>query len=257
MDPANPLAYGVYKALSNTDNGSVMYIQTAGDSLEDYLAALEVLSQRDDVYYLVPMTFNREIQDACAAHVNNMSAPETGRWRRTLVCRPGVQEFPLIDEHTQSGVVLATITDDPAVSGTQYTRVTITSEDVNLMDIGVRPRDLVRIQFVPDGFGGTAYTEFSIDAVISPTELRITGASTPVTLPSKMEIWRRRTKDELAQQVGSEAASFGSRRVSSVWPDYPEVGASGSGLLFGRRAGRPGFQCVAASESDSCGGVGI
>lgn len=224
VDPANPLAYGVYKALSNTDNGSVMYIQTAGDSLEDYLAALEVLSQRNDVYYLAPMTFDREIQDACAAHVNNMSAPETGRWRRTLVCRPGVQEFPLVDEHTQSGVVLATITDDPAESGTQYTRVTITSEDVNLMEIGVRPRDLVRIQFVPDGFGGTAYTEFSIDAVISPTEFLITGGvSTPITLPSKMEIWRRRTKDELAQQVGSEAASFGSRRVSSVWPDYPEV----------------------------------
>ena len=224
VDPANPLAYGVYKALSNTDNGSVMYIQTAGDSLEDYLAALEVLSQRNDVYYLAPMTFDREIQDACAAHVNNMSSPETGRWRRTLVCRPGVQEFPLVDEHTQSGVVLATITDDPAESGTQYTRVTITSEDVNLMDIGVRPRDLVRIQFVPDGFGGTTYTEFSIDAVISPTELRITGGvNTPITLPSKMEIWRRRTKDELAQQVGSEAASFGSRRVSSVWPDYPEV----------------------------------
>ena len=224
VDPANPLAYGVYKALSNTDNGNVMYIQTAGDSLEDYLAALEVLSQRDDVYYLVPMTFNREIQDAVAAHVENMSGPETGRWRRTLVCRPGVQESPLVDEHTQSGVVLATVTDDPAESGTQYTRVTITSEDVNLMDIGVRPRDLVRIQFVPDGFGGTTYTEFSIDAVISPTELRITGGvNTPITLPSKMEIWRRRNKDELAQQVGFEAASFGSRRVSSVWPDYPEV----------------------------------
>ena len=60
-----------------------------------------------------------------------------------------------MDEHTQSGVVLATVTDDPAESGTQYTRVTVTSEGVNLMEIGVRPRDLVRIQFVPDGFGGT------------------------------------------------------------------------------------------------------
>jgi len=223
VDPANPLAYGVYKALSNTDHGRVMYIQTAGDSLDDYLNALDVLSNRNDVYFLVPMTFNREIQDAVAAHVENMSRPETGRWRRAMVCRPAVAEVAVVSEATSENnqIVLATITDDPAASGTQYTRLTITSGNANLFTSQVQARDVVRIGFRADGMFASEYV---VDAVVSPTEIRLlSGPGNQITVPTKIEIWHRRTKGELAVSVARDAATFGTRRVSNVWPDYPEV----------------------------------
>ena len=221
VDPANPIAYGVYKALSNVSGGSVMYVQTAGDTLEDYLDALAVLSQRDDVYILAPMTFDRNVQDAVAAHVTNMSGPEVGRWRICFLCRPAVSEAAVVGADV---VALATISDDPAASGTQYTRVAFTSGNVHLIDSGVRALDVVRTQYTSDGFGNVAYTEYVVDTVISPTELRVIGGpAVAVTVPSKVEIWRPYTRTELAAATAADATSFSSRRVYAVWPDYPEV----------------------------------
>ena len=221
VDPANPIAYGVYKALSNVSGGSVMYVQTAGDTLEDYLDALAVLSQRDDVYILAPMTFDREVQDAVAAHVANMSGPEVGRWRICFLCRPAVSEAAVVGADV---VALATIGDDPAATGTQYTRVVITSGNVHLIDSGVRALDVLRAQYTSDGFGNVAYSEYVVDAVISPTELRIVGGpAAAITVPSKIEIWRPYTRSELAAATAADATSFSSRRVYAVWPDYPEV----------------------------------
>lgn len=221
VDPANPIAYGVYKALSNVSGGSVLYVQTAGDTLADYLDALAILSQRDDVYILVPMTFDREVQDAVATHVTNMSGPEVGRWRICFLCRPAVSEAAVVGADT---VALATIGDDPAATGTQFTRVAFTSGNVHLIDSGVRALDVVRAQYTSDGFGNVAYTEFVVDAVISPTELRVIGGpAAAVTVPSKVEIWRPYTRTELAAATAADATSFSSRRVYAVWPDYPEV----------------------------------
>lgn len=221
VDPANPIAYGVYKALSNVSGGSVLYIQTAGDSLQDYLDALSQLSNRDDVYSLVPMTFDRNVQDAVAAHVNNMSSPDQGRWRICFVCRPAITTEALVGA---SSLVQATVTDDPTAIGSQNTRLTVTTSGVHLISLGIRPGDVVRTQYETDGFGSIAFSEYVVDAVVSPTQLRLaSGPQSSITVATKIEIWRPYSRAEIASKTAINAASFGSRRVYAVWPDYVEV----------------------------------
>ena len=221
VDAANPLAYGVYKALANVRGGYVTYLQTAGDTLADYLSALAILSQRDDAYILTPMTFDRTVQDAVAAHVENMSGPEIGRWRICFLCRPAVEEAAICGA---DATVLATIADDPAATGTQYTRVTVATAGIHLIDLGVRPTDVLRCQYESDGFNAVSYVEYVIDAIVSPTQLRIaSGPDFAIEEPLKIEIWRPYTRTETAAATGANAGSFGSRRVYCVWPDYAEV----------------------------------
>jgi len=221
VDPANPLAYGVYKALSNVSGGEVMYIATAGDTLADYLDALAVLSQRDDVYSLVPLTYDRNVQDAVAAHVQNMSGEEVGKWRICWVCRPAIETKAIVGE---DDTVLATLLDDGATSGTQYTRLDITSGNAHLIDDGVQPGDVVRAQYSSDGFGSITYSEYIVDAVLSPTQLRLaSGPAAEVSVPSKVEIWRTLTSTQVASETGENIGTFGSRRVYCVWPDTVEV----------------------------------
>lgn len=221
VDPANPLAYGVYKALSNVSGGSVLYIQTAGDSLQDYLDALSQLSNRDDVYSLVPMTFDRNVQDAVAAHVNNMSSPDQGKWRICFLCRPAITQEAVIDT---SSLIQATFTDDPATVGSQNTRLTTTTVGINFISLGVAPGDIVRAEYTTDGFGSVAFSEYLVDAVISPTQLRlVSGPQSAISIPTKIEVWRTYSRDAIALKTSLDAASFSSRRVYAVWPDFVEV----------------------------------
>jgi hypothetical protein len=216
VDPENPIGYGVYKALTNVSGNDVMYVQTRGSTLQDYLEALALLSQRNDVYMLVPMTFDREVQDAVAAHVNAMSGPETGRWRIAFVCRPAVESRGIVGIDS---LVSATVE-----NAGSFADVNIATDGVNLYDAGIRPTDVVRFGYADDGFGGVTYANGIVDAVISPSRLRIRGnAAYNIVAASKIEIWRSYTPGEVASETAMDATSFSSRRVVAVWPDYPEV----------------------------------
>ena len=61
-------------------------------------------------------------------------------------------------------VLLATLEDDPDTSGTQYTLLTVPAGTSRFVTDGVKPKDVIRYLFTTDGFGGTVYTEFVIDA---------------------------------------------------------------------------------------------
>lgn len=217
VTPDNPLAYGVYKALANTAGGTVAYVQTAGDTLADYLAALDILSNRNDVYSLVPMTFDRDVQDAVAAHVVNMSGADVGRWRICFVSRPAIESEAIVAS-VDGAAVLATI----SVGATP--RLVCTSAGVHFTNSGVRAGDWVRAVYTADGFGATRYEAFRVDAVVSPTELRLfSGPSAAVTEPAKFEVWRVYGASDVAALTGANAGSFGHRRVVCVWPDYAQV----------------------------------
>lgn len=235
LHPDNPLKWGVFKALENSNGVEVKFTAVCDpDDVESWADVLELLLGRDDVYGLVPLTRNRTVLDLYAAHVTAQSSPEQGLWRVLWVNLAGVPEIPIV--HAGSNVPghitavtsdeepgLAVVEDDPDTSGTQYTRVRFTSGNVSLLELGVQSGDILRLLYTTDGFGNEEYSEYVIDEVQSEDQLRLlTGPDAPISVASKAEVWRNLTPTEEAAQLAINAGSWGSTRVRATWPDTIE-----------------------------------
>jgi hypothetical protein len=235
LDPDNPLKWGVFKALENSNGTAVGYTAVSNpDDATAWADVLEALLGRDDVYNLVPLTRNRTVLDLYAAHVTALSAPERGLWRVLWVNLTGVPEIPVVSagstvvNHvtatTSDGeTCLATIVDDPDTSGSQFTIVNNTNANGDFVTNGVRVGDIVRAAYVGDGFGGTAYSEYTIAEVVSEDQLRlVSGPAAPINSAAKIEIWRSLSATAEAAEIALDAGSWGSRRIRAVWPDTIE-----------------------------------
>jgi len=235
LHPDNPLKWGVFKALENANGQDVKF--TAVCNPDEDTAWADVLSRllgRDDVYGLVPLTRRRTVLDLYATHVKQQSSPEQGLWRVLWTNLEGVPEVPVLHAgstvpgHTvattsDGEVALAVIEDDSDTSGSQYTRVRFTGDNVSLIELGVRAGDIVRCLYTSDGFGNEEYSEFVVDAVQSEDQLRlIAGPDSPVSVAAKVEIWRTLTATEEADVLAVNAGSWGEPTVRATWPDLIE-----------------------------------
>jgi hypothetical protein len=231
LTPDNPLKWGVYKALANANGTAVKFTAVADpDALDSWATMLSLLTGRDDVYNLVPLTFDRAVQDLVAAHVQDQSSPEAGRWRAAFFGIAADELRAIVDPSTSTdgAAVLATFADDPETAGSQYTRVTVPGGNADFLTAGIRPGDSVRGLYTTS-WGEESYAEFSIDAVLTEDSLRlVAGPNEAIAVPQRIEVWRRLTNAELAADVARRAGSFGSRRIKAVRP-MGRADAVGSG----------------------------
>lgn len=236
LDPDNPLKWGVYKALSNANGTVVKYTAVANpDSLDSWAEVLDRLRGRDDIYNLVPLTFDRLVQNLWAAQTVSESNSTANNWKAAFVSvksRPSVAvvgdgvAIAGVSGSTIDGPVLAVLEDDPAATGTQYTRLRVPTGSGYFITNNVRPGDLVRYMYTTDGFGEESYEEFVVDEVLSENSLRLySGGSAPVTEPQRVEIYHNNNRNEIADDIATQAGAFSSRRVCAVWPD--QVGEGG------------------------------
>lgn len=247
VDSENPLPYAAGKAMANANGTPVLFTAIADNSIASWQAALNLATVRDDIYGMVPLTFDRAVRDLFVAHAVALSGPSTGRWRKVFASAVGPSQLALLTA-SNGKAVLATVTDDPNTSGDQYTVVeTVMAEvdAVNFSALGVRAGDILRAEFRSDGFDGVTYSEYVIDALLSADSLRlVAGPAMPISVASKIEIWRTLDADGLVTAVKAEAGSFGTRRYHHVWPDYPEA----AGVQV------PGYH-LAAALAGAVGGV--
>lgn len=235
LDPDNPLKWGVFKALSNSNGVEVKFTAVGDpDVTSEWVDVLELIVGRDDVYGLVPLTRDRTVLDLYAAHCDAQSSAEQGNWRVLWLNLAGFPEIPVIHNGsdvsgytaastTDGELALATITDDPDTSGTQYTIVTVPADNANFVTNDVRPGDIVRALYTGDGFGNFTYSEYVVDQVNSENELRLlTGPGAAVNTAAKIEIWRNLTATEEAAELARDAGAWNNRRVRAVWPDTIE-----------------------------------
>ncbi len=235
LHPDNPLKWGVFKALENSNGTEVKYTAVCDpDDVTSWADVLEILLGRDDVYQLVPLTRNRTVLDLYAAHANAQAAPEQGLWRVLWTNLAGIPEIPVvaagsdvaghIDPSTTDGeVALAVVEDDGDTSGTQYTIVRCTSGNAEFLTLGVRAGDVFRCLYTSDGFGNEEYSEFVIDEVQAEDQLRlISGPDAPISVAAKFEIWRNLTATEESAALALVSGAWGDRRVRSTWPDRIE-----------------------------------
>jgi hypothetical protein len=236
LDPDNPLKWGVYKALSNS-NGTVVKYTAVEDpeDLNSWVNVIERLNGRDDLYNVVPLTFRRDIQDLYAAYVIGESNELSNNWKGGFFGLPSRNRVMVVGQgaviggvsgSTVANPVLATVSDNPDATGVQYTRLQVPAGTGYFVTNNVRPGDIVRYGFSVDGFGVETYSEYVVDSVLSESSLILySGLEAPVTVAERVEIWHSFDRNELAADIATTAGSFGSRRVCSVWPD--QVGSGG------------------------------
>jgi len=237
LDQDNPLKWGVYKALSNSNGTVVKYTAVANpDSLDSWVQVLERIKGRDDMYNLVPLTFDRAVQNLWAAHISAESNEVENNWKAgffSLKAHPTVQlagtgvAIGGILGNVVADDVLATLTDDPAASGTQYTKLQVTTGNGYFITNNVQPGDLVRYNYTVDSFGESQYEEYVVDKVLSESTLLLyTGGDVVVSVPQRVEIYHNRNRNEVAADIAHQGGSLSSRRVCAVWPD--QVGEAGT-----------------------------
>ena len=235
LTPDNPLKWGVFKALTNSNGTPVLYTAVIDpNDLNTWDEVMEALLTRDDAYELVPLTRNPDVFSLYQAHVNNSSAATEGLWRVAWFNLSGIPEIPvvtagstvpnhLIATTTNGQQALAVFEDDTQTSGSQYTICRVPAANSNFLVNDVRPGDIVRALYVGDGFGGYTYSEFVVDEVQSENQLRVkTGPGAPQSVPAKIEIWRNLAAIEEADEIGRSAGAFNDRRIRCTWPDLIE-----------------------------------
>lgn len=235
IDPDNPLAQGVYNAALNANGVETYYCAVATNDLSGYSNVLELARKSENYYGLVPLTFDRVIQDAVVAHVNAESTAERAHWRVAWLSTPLTETEVLYSEQEDSSAWLGTITDDPFATGTQYKLLTV--DGATFLTDGIRATDSVRINFRLDPDGNTIYDTYTVEEVRTETTLVITTAlDAPITPAIKVEIARNYTKDEQIDTLALVGGEFNNRRVRMV---FPPTAANGS-------VEQEGFQVAAA-----------
>jgi hypothetical protein len=236
LDPDNPLKWGVYKALSNS-NGTVVKYTAVQDpeDLDSWVNVLERLKGRDDFYNLVPLTFRKDVQDLYAAQVVGESNEIANNWKAGFFALPSRTNVMVVGQgapiagvsgNTIANPVLATVSDNNNAVGNQYTLLQVPAGSGYFITNNVRPGDIVRYNFSVDGFGVETYSEYVVDSVLSESSLLLySGTTAAVTSAERVEIWHSFDRNELADDVATTAGSFGSRRICAVWPD--QVGSGG------------------------------
>lgn len=239
LHPDNPLKWGVFKALENSNGTEVRFTSVCDpDDDASWADVLELLLGNDTIYGLVPLTRRRSVLDLYAAHVDAQSSPEENLWRVMWLNLPGLPVVPLVsdgsnvDGHatatTSDGeVALAVIEDDPGTAGSQYTILRCTTANADFITNGVRAGDIVRATYTDDGFGNASYSEYIVDDVSAEDELRlVSGPDAPISVAAKFEVWRNLSATEESAAIARLAGSWGNRRVRATWPDTIEAGGT-------------------------------
>lgn len=219
-DPRNPLKYAASKAWGNSGGTAVRILGVADpDDVDSWVAALAILDGRDDLYNYVPLTFNKEIVDLFVNKADAESTSTANNWKGVVFALLGKSTTTIVGPDSNDGdEVMATLSDNPNATGTQYTL--LTAEDGNFITNGVDAGDVVQYLFAVDGFGEETKQEFIVDSVLSEqTLVLVSGHSVAISEPEKIRIVHTLTASEVKDDLKAQAGAYGNRRVVAIWPD--------------------------------------
>jgi len=207
--PENPLGFGMWLALQNTD--TVVYgTAIAEDEVDDHVEASEFLESQE-VYGIVPLSQNPAVHQVWAAHVTQQSDEESKHERITFINR----RLFVTEEKLQS--------DTGAVDALG---TTFTDANVDFATSEINAGDFIHLLDAE----GEVEASVRILRVEGPTEIEMVAPGLPSHVSQTNLDYKIETKplDKLEQAtfLANYAKAFSNRRVFMVWPDDIEVGYS-------------------------------
>jgi hypothetical protein len=219
VDIDNPLAFGISKCLSGAQGRGIYIARVESDDLEGFTKALEKAEKNSNIYSLVALTEDFDIQLAFMNHVERMSTDEVKRWRRAYVGTdtPGIYK-KIGEDPVNQKRPLATVTEYLGAN----TRVV--DEKGTFKRDEIRPGDLFRTNFSLTATGSAIYDEYVVAAVVDEDEIILkTGPDTGYEVGKEYEIWKPDTIENVIDYVTDRSKRFGSRRLINVWVDNPLI----------------------------------
>ena len=230
LDPDNPLKYAVYKALTNSNGASVGYVAVKDPTdLDDWQDAMAVIEGRDDVYTIVPLSTEVDVQNLVLTLVNAESSAEACRWKTALfnmtlpkeVMRIGKSETNATTPTSTDGAQpFCKIVKNPLDDNNPINKLVCTTGNVKFIDFGVVSGDEVRV-LNPDG---SVNAILYVDQVYSNGTLTLTTPLEAEREEEMFEVWHDYTRAEEVTLIRNRAQSVASRRVGLVWPDIVTEG---------------------------------
>ncbi len=213
--PANPLALAVRMALLNSGGQPVGFIAVPSDDQDGYQNALAKIRDRQRAYSIVPATQDPAIHADVQAHVLAQSSPDRNLFRIAWLNSESDTGRKITDTDSEGNTLKAKFEEHTELGG----NIVVQSDEAQFQEDGVEPGDTVRAFFDTDDFGEETWESFTVDAVESEDQLRLTeGPEDPVSEPIRIEIWRGQSAMQQAEHYSGLSSGFGERRVRHVWP---------------------------------------
>lgn len=211
----NPLALGaaMVNQAGGTAGGRVFFaLSTASAGVAGYQDAFDLLQTTEDVYFVVPLSQDKAIHTALAAHVKAMSQPEMKGERIGFIC----PSFPAPVR------VLPPNSTDVPVGGTvdalDPLKMVSLAVDWTLAAVG-------NLVWVVDNATGTKLSSHRIKSIDIPNS-RVTVfnpfPTTGATIHFVVETYTLTTSEEAAA-IRDYASSFGSKRMVCMVPDQVKI----------------------------------
>ncbi len=205
--PENELAYGVYKALQNSNETDVYFINVPDNTVESYKEVLDILSHELAIYSLVPLTKDEVILNLVKTWILNESSPFKVNWKK------GFFNSNVVNQELKYSEFEGTITDE---SGDfNYNTVTVTGGKFLAND--VRAGDTLKFNFRPDQ--GDIYDEVEILEILTEDTLILKESGIDAPADIRMEVWTTISKRNHALNIGKQSTSYSSSRIHNIWPD--------------------------------------
>lgn len=237
----NPLGKAVHHALHDSEYANACYYVAVGSNdAAGYQIALDLLTENDDVYSIIPLTKDNTIKDSVFSHVLDRS--QNNQWRIAWMSNDATRVVDVYTSLANSNDLEGTVGIYPVSSYRE-----LTAAGALFVTNDTRPGDTVRINYAPDGLGGYTYEEYTVDRVVNESTLvLVEDLGGPISVAVKFEIWRTQNKTDYAASLAAEAARYNHRRVRCIYADNP-VDADGTPIdnfyvcasLAGQLAGIP------------------
>ena len=217
VDPDNPIAYGVYRAIGGTQGYPVYALRTGGTEDTDFSTALIKISNTDMVYALnIGGTQSTTVFTLLKDHCESQSVPTKKNFRRVYLGVDSPETFLRVGPNSSGVTAKAKITSYAGANLLLTFSTSNTDAEVDLVTAGVRPGDAVKINSV----------EHVIDSLITPvggahtTQALLVQESPPISAVvsnTSTEIWAAATAENQIDYMVAVAKSLGSRRAIVVW----------------------------------------
>jgi len=232
LHPDNLLAWALWTAKSNSGAQPVHYIPTPDQQLTSYVSALAQAETERACYSIVPLSSASDVMAAVEGHVDNMSAPEEGKFRVGWFA-PEITRGRIIESYTET----LTYVDagDGATPDAATTTVRITTNGVDSFkdaNVGAIIYSDVNASapaydaFVTGDYSGNDRDEVRITSVLNNDEVEATivkiASGNSGVLPGTATdavLYEDVTGSTLAQEYATTASGFDNERIFAVVPD--------------------------------------